>query len=36
MLLKTINRGLNQKLNGQKLALTVEQAPTTFSLVDEA
>ena len=30
------NRGLNQKLNGQKLALTVEQAPTTFALVDEA
>lgn len=30
------NKGLNQKLNGQKLALTVEQAPTTFAMVDKA
>ncbi len=30
------NKGLTQKLNGQKLALTVEQAPTTFAMVDKA
>lgn len=30
------NRGLNQKLNGHQLALTVEQAPTTFAIVDKA
>ncbi len=30
------NKGLNQKLNGKKLELTVEQAPQVFSLVDKA
>lgn len=29
------NRGLNQKLNGQKLELTVEQMPSAFALVDK-
>jgi hypothetical protein len=29
------NKGLNQKLNGQKLVLTVEQAPNAFALVDK-
>lgn len=29
------NRGLNQKLNGQKLELTVEQIPATFALVEK-
>lgn len=28
-------RELNQKLNGEKLELTVQQVPTTFSLVDK-
>ena len=30
------NKGLSQKLNGQKLELTVEQAPNTFALVDKS
>ena len=29
------NKGLSQKLNGQKLELTVEQAPASFALVDK-
>lgn len=29
------NKGLNQKLNGQQLELTVEQAPSAFSTVDK-
>ncbi len=32
---KMANKGLNQKLSGQKLELTVEEAPATFSLVDK-
>lgn len=31
----TASRSLNQKLNGQKLELTVEQAPSTFAFVDK-
>ncbi|MBC7873668.1 MAG: hypothetical protein H7Y01_06720 [Ferruginibacter sp.] len=30
------NKGLNQKLNGQQLELTVEQVPNAFALVDKA
>jgi hypothetical protein len=29
------NKGLSQKLNGEKLELTVEQAPSDFALVDK-
>ena len=29
------NKGLNQKLNGQQLELTIEQIPNAFSLVDK-
>ncbi len=29
------SKGLSQKLNGQKLELTVEQVPTTFALVEK-
>jgi hypothetical protein len=29
------NRGLNEKLNGRKLELTVQQIPSVFSLVDK-
>jgi hypothetical protein len=29
------NRGLNEKLNGRKLELTVQQIPATFALVDK-
>jgi hypothetical protein len=32
---KLANKGLNQKLDGEKLELTVEQAPATFALVDK-
>lgn len=32
---KMANKELSQKLNGEKLELTVEQAPATFSLVDK-
>jgi len=30
------NRGLNKKLNGEKLELTVEQIPNVFAFVDKA
>jgi hypothetical protein len=30
------SKGLNQKLNGQRLELSVEQIPTAFALVDKA
>lgn len=30
------NKGLSQKLSGQKLELTVEQAPNAFALVDKS
>ena len=29
------NKGLNEKLNGRKLELTVQQIPSTFALVDK-
>jgi len=32
---KMANKALNQKLSGEKLELTVEQAPANFSLVDK-
>ena len=32
---KLASKGLNQKLSGEKLELTLEQAPSTFALVDK-
>ncbi len=32
---KMANKGLNQKLNGERLELTVKQAPANFALVDK-